>query len=130
MTGPWREPDERTTDYPGLEVWDARVSGSITLADSRLPLWAFTWIAVTDDWDTQVEAGWSPGERYGWTADNHGAFLTDLLEQRGEFARLLCILADVERRAREQDSDRVWWDRKKQRARVMTQLQRCLDVLT
>jgi hypothetical protein len=148
----WREPNAETEDYPGLVVHDGRVSGSITTGRSRLPLWAFVYTAVVDGWD-EVERGWDPSE-FGWTAESLAMFLSDVLEVRGEFARLICILADVERndglreeaafagkggvvqvKLRDDDPpDAVempppWWAQPEDRDRVRAQLQRCLDVL-
>lgn len=117
-----RDRSEETEDYPGLVVCDERVTGSITIGASRLPLWAFAGVAVLHGWD-EVERGWEPSE-YGWDARKQAEFLGDLLEQRHEFARLLCVLADVERKHREKDRYFVW--RKKDRRRVADQLRRCL----
>ncbi len=132
MTGVWREPAERTEDYPGLVVWDARVSGSITTGDSRLPLWAFAGVVARHGW-SEAESGWEPSE-YGWDAEAHDHFIYNLMEMRGEFARLLCVLADVERREQEREeqdfqNDHPWWADDLDRERVVQQLERCLDVL-
>jgi len=126
MSGVWREPGEETTDYPGLYLDDGRVTGSITAGQSRLPLWAFMPVALRHgkgEWK-----GYDP-EQYGWTLEKASDFLYELLEQRGEFGRLLCILADVERRDRGRDTYKSWWHRKRQRDRVAAQLRRCLAVL-
>jgi|ERR1019366_4150915 hypothetical protein len=122
--GPWRSPGKESADlYPGLVVHDDRVSGSITVGKSRLPLWAFAgW-----DWD-EVVSGWDYIEsEYKWTHDKNAMFLHNLLEMRGEFGRLLLILADAERRDRSFAT--AWWDKKKDRKRVATQLRRCLAVV-
>jgi hypothetical protein len=114
--------------YPGLVVWDDRVSGSITTGRSRLPLWCLVYTALTGGWD-QVEHGWEPSQ-YGWDASRMGQFLTDLLELRGEFARLILVLADNERRERTHDmSGPPWWERPTTRRRTISQLKRCLEVL-
>lgn len=103
--GVWRVPAEETVDlYPGLVVHDGRVSGSITVDRSRLPLWAFIHTALTDGWD-RVEEGWSPTEHYGFTEEHLAEFLYDLLELRGEFGRLLLVLAGVERAERQLRDD-------------------------
>ncbi len=91
--------DKITEDYPGFVIHDGRVTGSITLGHSRLPLWCLI--------NTMIDAGYSAAaEDYPTlseyaTAAEIGSFLYDLLEHRREFARLLCVLADVERRERE-----------------------------
>lgn len=119
----WRYPAVESHEYPGLCLHDMRVTGSITAGCSRLPLWAFTWTAVTQGWEA-VEAGWAP--TYGWNAEKMGEFLYNLLEQRGEFGRLLLILADVERRERH---DKFWDEMPTLRKRVLRQLQRCTEAL-
>src|SRR5690606_31862590 len=133
----------------GLVVHDGRVSGSITTGRSRLPLWAFAGVAITHGWD-EVERGWSPS-KYGWTAERFARFLSHLLEARGEFGRLLLVLADVERRDEERlyealephgpivnvtpgDPDAVqtpvpWWADRELSAPVIDQLRRCLAAL-
>lgn len=147
---PWREPAEESVDlYPGLVVHDGRVSGSITVGQSRLPLWAFSSVAITHGWD-EVESGWSPSD-YEFTAPNLAGFLGDLLEMRGEFGRLLLVLADAERRDRERQEDALvphgpivnvtpgdpdavelpapWWDDPELSGPVIEQLRRCLVAL-
>lgn len=133
MTGIWRSPPAETVDlYPGLTVMDNRVSGSITTGQSRLPLWCFAFTALTEGW-ASVERNWSPSQ-YGWTAERFGTFLANLLEPRGEFARLLCVLADVERRDKSEmvmnlPHGFAWWERRTQRDRVLAQLRRCVKAL-
>lgn len=129
VTGPWRDPAEESADlYPGLVVCDDRVTGSITAGRSRLPLWVVIPPAVIHGWG-EAEKGWEPSV-YGWTADKTGEFLGHLLEQRGEFGRLLLVLADVERREDEQGQDgSPWWGQDASRRRVVEQLRRCLVAL-
>lgn len=129
--GVWRVPSVETEDYPGLTVCDNRVSGSINVGSSRLPLWAFIWAAIHEDW-ASVESSWEPGKHYNFTAEDLSHFLYCLLEMRGEFGRLLLTLADAERR--EQNSnhlkdDRPWWERPRARGKVLAQLKRCLVAL-
>lgn len=129
--GPWREPDEESAGlYPGLVVHDGRVSGSITVGQSRLPLWCFIYTAMHDGWD-QVEAGWSPTEHYGFTADDLSDFLHDVLELRGEFGRLILLLAAGERseRVSRESWPKAWWEKQNHRKRVRDQLRRCLAVV-
>lgn len=153
---PWREPDAETEDYPNLWVHDGRVTGSITVGQSRLPLWAIIGTAVTEDWQ-EVEDGWSPDEHYGFDANDLANFLNDLLQARGEFGRLLLTLANAERVEHEAeieildryadedgismvkiypetDPDAVpmpppWWAGGPEANAVYEQLRRCLEVL-
>jgi hypothetical protein len=130
VTGPWREPDAETNEYPNLWVHDGRVSGSITVGPSRLPLWSFVGWVPTLGWDEVVKSWPYIEDEYGWTADRMGEFLHYLMEQRGEFARLLLVLADAERCEHVRGQwDKPWWQTKVHRKRVRKQLQRCLDVL-
>lgn len=126
---PWREPDEETVGlYPNLVVHDGRVSGSITVGKSRLPLWCFVRWAV-GNWD-EVEAGYAPTENYGFTEDDLSQFLYCLTELRGEFARLLLVLADAERCEHVRGFPRSpWWATKRHRKRVADQMRRCLTIL-
>jgi len=55
-----------------------------------------------------------------------GRFLYDLLEARGEFARLLLVIADAERRER---VSTPWWETKLHRKRIAAQLRRCLAIV-
>jgi len=130
-----RTPPERSDDlYPGLSVWGDRVSGSITIKDSRLPLWAIVFSAVDAGW-ARVEAGWSPTETYGYTSEDLAVFLSDLLEMRGEFGRLLLMLADAVRAERaEQDENAPWpdpwWQMPEITGPIVDQLHRCIESLT
>lgn len=107
MTSIWREPAETTEEYPGLFVCDNRVTGSITLSESRLPLWAFTGRLTSGGWDL-VEHDWDNVETdYGWTADRFAEFLHDLLEARGDFGRLLLAIANAERLEQERHDQAI-----------------------
>src|SRR5690606_25384757 len=89
-----REPPECTDDiYPGLSVWEERVSGSLTIKNSRLPLWAFVWTAITKGWE-EANSGWGLSS-YGYTADDLGQVLYYLFDLRAELARLLADAAPV-----------------------------------
>lgn len=123
-----RDPDEETSDYPGLVVHDGRVTGSITTGESRLPLWCFVSQAVVYGWNVEVKGNYDP-EQYGWTKEHMGSFLYHLLEQRGDFARLICVLADVERRAARYQDWRPWTDVKTSRKRVVQALKACIEAL-
>ena len=124
---PWRDPPEETSDYPGLWVHDNRVGGSITFGKTRLPLWA----PIADI----VRGGWSAGQS-GWDMEDCGSsaeqlaeFLHALIQQRGEFARLLCVLADVERLEEIKEERTPWWRRANRRKRVLAALRRCVAAL-
>lgn len=151
MSGPWRTPAAETNDYPNLWVHDGRVSGSITVGQSRLPLWAFSTEAILHGWDT-VEASYEPTAHYGFTAGDFAGFVFHLLNVRGEFARLLLALADAERHEDDR-TDAVldatgeavvdvtpgregavvlppsWWEDPQLAAPVIDALRRCLDCL-
>lgn len=152
----WREPAEESADlYPGLVVHDGRVTGSITAGRTRLPLWAFVpWVAHRG-WGN-VEDGYPSAAEIG--PDGLSSFLCDLLEMRGEFGRLLLVLANAHRteyeledqawqlhidevHADERDGGVVcscgvprgvggWWEDEDLKAPVVNQLRRCLALLT
>jgi hypothetical protein len=125
---PWRVPDEETTGlYPGLVVHDGRQSGSITAGPSRLPLWALTG-DLPNGWES-VEANYEPS-RYYWGEDEMFGLIHDVLQLRGDFARLLLILANGERCDREQDMDGPpWWRTPFHRDRVRDALRQALAAL-
>lgn len=119
----WREPAIQTDGFPGLMVSDDVQTGSINVRGTRLPLWAIISTAINEGWD-KVERGWSPDGHYGFCKNDLAHFLYCLLEQRGEFGRLLLLLANAEHR-----NDCGWWEKASMRHRVMKQLQNCLDAL-
>ncbi len=121
--GVWREPATETYGFPKLMVCDNMVTGSINVRETRLPLWAIITTAICEGWKA-VEGRWSPTERYGYSKEDLAHFLYCLLEQRGEFGRLLLLLANVERSGRD-----AWWETAGRRHQIMKQLQRCLDAL-
>lgn len=133
--GIWRDPAEESMDlYPGLVVHDNRQTGSITAGRSRLPVWAFCTTAILGQWSEggkqysgwgSVEGSYNP-EEYGLTEEDFANFIYCLMELRGEFGRLLLVLADMERRERHW---RSWWQTKVNRGRMRRQLRRCLAVL-
>jgi hypothetical protein len=150
MTGPWREPAEETVGlYPELVVDDGRVTGSITFGRTRLPIWAPQWcLDDLEDYTTPDDT------REAWQSAAE-SFIRDLLEARGEFARLLLVLADAERREHDRtgavldahtgpdgglvnvspwDPDAVqlppaWWDDPALYTPVADALRRCLTCL-
>lgn len=156
--GPWRTPPEETVDlYPGLVVADDRVTGSVTFGVSRLPLWCTPSYLIAGWPEFTAEYG-DPddpdGTVCGVDADRFGAFLTHLFEARGEFARLLLVLADVERVEKEREATYLevhapgetivrmdigdgqgvpvppaWWEYPDLAERVRTTLRRCLDTI-
>jgi hypothetical protein len=114
-------------------VRDDRVSGSITLSRSRLPLWCLVAAALDGGWD-EVRESYPQVAEYGWPdAGGLIEFVRSLTELRGEFGRLLCVLADVEHQEAnrtEHNSDaKAWWEREEDRARVRAALRRCLEAL-
>ena len=129
MSGPWRDPDEESVDlYPGLVVCDNRVTGSITVGRSRLPLWAFARSAIANGWD-EADDSYDLTEQ-GYTARDLAGFVGHLVEMRGEWARLLLVLADAERCDYRGSYRRpAWWQTKRHRKRVGDQLRRCLATL-
>jgi hypothetical protein len=124
---------DETEDYPRMFVCDGRVSGSITLGRTRLPLWAINAELVHNGWESAAReyypAADDPAREYYPTEQETSDFLYHLLEQRGEFGRLLCVLADEDRRdlARRQGHDRWWMQMPRRRARVRAALQVCID---
>lgn len=78
--------------YPGLVVHDHRVCGSITVGQSRLPVWA----VPMDCW---LEENWDYAKAdYGVSDEHLSEFVHDLLEARRDLGRLLLVIADCERR--------------------------------
>lgn len=114
--------------YPKLCVCDGRVTGSITTGRSRLPLWTIIGIMMAQGWEDVVDSWPEIEADFGWTRDDMADFLYYLLEQRGELARLLLVLADAERQAR-LTNDPFWAERPDLRTSVKEQLKRCLEVL-
>lgn len=154
VPGPWRDPDEETEDYPGLVVHDGRVSGSITVGHTRLPIWAFIYTAITEGWD-EAERGWTPSD-YGMKESDLAVFLHDLLNLRGDFGRLLLAMANAERVAEDRSEAALdahtaetgetvvnvspwdpkalalpppWWEDPELSAPVVDLLKRCLEAL-
>lgn len=126
-----RDPDEETEDYPNMIVCDDRVTGSITAGRSRLPLWCL----IADVADKGWKATQEDRSITEITERQFVQFLYFLMESRGDFGRLLCVLADVERRAMRADERAKggrtfnWWYHPKMKARVRAALQRCIDSL-
>ena len=119
--GVWRTKGIQTKGFPKLMVDDNVVTGSINVRNTRLPLWAIIHTAICEGWDS-VERGWEPENHYGYTKEDFAHFLYLLLEQRGEFGRLLLLLANVGRLE-------YWRGNTNARRRVMRQLQNCIDSL-
>jgi len=122
----WREPATESHGFPKLMVSDNVMSGSINVRGTRLPLWAIISTVINEGWGA-VERGWSPEKHYGYSAQDLAHYLYCLLEQRGEFGRLLLLLASVEKP--EYRGDLAWWEVASARQRVMKQLQNCIDAL-
>ena len=119
--GVWRRKGTRSKGFPKLMVDDNVQSGSINVRNTRLPLWAIITTAITEGWE-QVERGWESENHYNYSRHDLAHFLYCLLEQRGEFGRLLMLLAKVERLE-------CWWENTNARRRVIKQLQNCMDAL-
>lgn len=118
----WRNPAIESTDiYRGLVVQDDRVGGSITVRSSRLPLWVLIRTAIQQNW-TDVQDGWNVDE-YNYTAEEFAEFLHNLLESRGEFARLLLEMANANR-------ENDWFSDEMLKVRIQNQLRLCLESLT
>jgi hypothetical protein len=122
--GPWQRPGvEFDRLYPGLSVNDGRQSGSICYPGTRIPLWAHQWGAIDlDDYAHDDD----PIDEWEQTGT---AYVHHLMQQRGEFARLLLVLADAERCEAHRQDRTAWWDTKRHRKRVGDQLRRCLAIL-
>jgi hypothetical protein len=126
-----REPRVETEDYPNMVVHDGRVTGSITAGYSRLPLWCLIPDLVYAGFPYLQE---QREDLHGLTAESFSNFLYYLLEHRGDFGRLLCVLADVERQTAEMEKrgelDSVaWWYHPKMSQRVRDALKRCIESL-
>lgn len=122
----WRNPDEESDDiYPGLVVCDNRVTGSITIGPTRLPVWAIVPSLISDEQWEHIRYEYEPQ----CSQRDMAQFLSCLLEMRGEFGRLLLELAEAER-AERSCYGAPWWTTKIRRRRVKAQLQRCLDALS
>lgn len=99
----------------------------LSIGASRLPLWCFIGWAIQDGFRTAADDYYSDG--YYDTFDEKAAaeFLSCLFDQRGEFARLILLLADAERC--ERHSGKWWWETKRHRKRIADQLRRCLALV-
>lgn len=130
--GIWRHPAEESLNlYPGLVVHDGRCVGSITAGVSRLPLWALIPAIIYQGWNAAC-LDYAVSDYHEISQTSMAEFLGSLLDQRGEFGRLLLILADVERRDRnrfDRGDDRAWHEIGRERGRVVRQLRRCLEAL-
>jgi hypothetical protein len=123
-----RRPGEESLDlYPGLVVSDgkhSRITGSITLGPTRLPMWALI--------SEVVRAGWHHAEdeydaqEVGFTAEQAAEFFYNLMEHRGEFGRLILLLADVQRAS---TGRWHWTETKRHPRRLAEQMRRCLALL-
>ena len=88
----------------------------------RLTFFSKWAIAFNEAWKA-IKKEWS---NYNNPNQDLASFICCLLAQRGEFGRLLLLLASVERRDYRGGS---WWENTRARRRVINQLQRCLDAL-
>ncbi len=121
----WRKKDTETYGFPKLSLNDNRVTGSIVVRETRLPLWAIITTVIGEGWES-ANQGWEIEKHYGYKKEDLAHFIYCLLEQRGEFGRLLMRLA----REESGETDEVaWWQNPKARNRVIKQLQNCIDAL-
>jgi hypothetical protein len=120
-----RSPGEESLDcYPGLVVSDGehrRVSGTITVGRTRLPVWCLISEVIYGGWSAAVE-DYEPD----MTASQAAEFFYNLMAHRGEFGRLILILADVERCSTLRWD---WTETRKHIDRLADQLERCLKLL-
>jgi hypothetical protein len=123
----WRRKSVESHIYPGLCLSDNRQSGSITVGCTRLPVWSIIGEVIRDGWDS-AEHSYSI-EEYGWTAEKMAEFIYYLMEQRGEFGRLLLTIAEAERCEHVGNGRKPWWRTKRHKNRVADQLARCLIAL-
>lgn len=113
--------DKHLEHYPGLVVMDGRVTGSITLGHSRLPLWCLP---------AHFDIGWHTGDpnSHGTTDSDLTDFAHNLFEMREDWARLVLILADEHRMAMRGTG---WFgDSQRAKKRLRAALQACLDDLS
>lgn len=116
--GVWRFPAEETKNlYPNGCVHDGRGFGSLMVGG--VAPW---WIAGDTDWDVSDYTDDPKLEKEIRT------FVFHLLSLRGEYARLLLVLANAERTSTN-TGGRGWWKSGRQRTAVRSALKRCLDVL-
>lgn len=128
-----RSPGEESLDcYPGLVVSDgkhSRACASITIGRSRLPMWAIMGTALYKGWK-DVEEEYYPEEYneqyHSFDREKASEFFYNLMEHRGEFGRLILILADVERCSTLRWD---WTETRKHTERLADQLERCLRLL-
>lgn len=100
-----------------------------------MPLWAFAPAVVDRGWkEADLDYGIVDT---GLTRDAFAEFLYHLLELRGEFGRLLLVLANAARLDGERVSApvdmrhdiRPWWEVPGERELVLAQLRRCVAAL-
>lgn len=147
LVGPWRRPDYKADDiYPPFGCWDKMRAGGVNISGSRLLVHDVLWSLVAGGWDRAVNEFTPP-----CSPDEYRRFLHDLLDARGEFGRLLLVLAAAERMERDRDEadgdehfatahprsnlcdcGRIpvsWWEDAEMRQPVIDQLRRCLAAL-
>jgi hypothetical protein len=76
----------------------------MTFGESRVPLWCITGELINGEGWSGVEDGWNLSE-LGWTSNDFANFLYNLLEMRGEFGRLVAMLANAERVEQERSDE-------------------------
>lgn len=117
-----RRPGEESVGlYPGLVISDgvhSRQTGSITVGRSRLPLWSFLGSAVASGWQSAVDGYYTEEYEETFPCGQAVAFVSALVDLRGEFGRLLLLLADPR-----------WQTQKRRRKQLAAQMRRCLGKL-
>ncbi len=127
-----------TEDYPGLIVHDGRVHGAITPGHSRLGFFAL--IPNVASWGYSGAAELYPELPELISEVALSTFLGDLFEHRQDFARLLCVLADLQRWERSTWSNtpkkigetvvyRKWYNDADNVSRLRAALSACLEEL-
>jgi hypothetical protein len=92
-------------------------------------MWAVTGLALSSGWEA-VEREYYPDEYtnqyHSFTEGSAGEFFHNLMQHRGEFGRLVLLLADVERCSTMRWD---WTQTRKHTDRLADQLERCLKLL-
>lgn len=122
---------DATEDFPGLIVWEERMCGDITVGHSRLPIGMVLAIMLQDPPVADVEDCYPDVTKK--EQRRLVEFVRCLVGHDGDWGRLLCVLADVNRKtANRRDRNwnaKPWIHRRKDRDRVRAALLTCLAAL-